>query len=105
MGKRERIISKLYMKKEFTTLIKNAEHALGAVEKDVHAVVAPAQKNAFKKFPILFSLLVTCGMSATFLGFERLLLTISVLENYPVVMLVTGITILVFTGTLYKKLG
>lgn len=62
------------------------------------------RKAVFQRFPLLFTLLGTFGLVATFHGFERVMDQVG-LSNQPFVLLGVGLGILVFTGTLYKKLG
>lgn len=73
--------------------------------KTIDGYVAPVRKTIFRRFPILFSLLVTFGVSATVLGFEQILLQYQILQESPVLILFFGMSILIFTGTLYKKLS
>jgi hypothetical protein len=64
------------------------------------------QRNSvFKRLPIVFTLLVTFGLAATFYGFQHIITGIPVLANNPYITLVIGLLVLLLTGTLYKKLG
>jgi hypothetical protein len=105
------------MKKKTTidTLVeqstKVAEHSLKRVDRVVgqtteifDTVTNPVRTSLAQRYPTLFSLLITVGATATFLGFEQLLLTWSLLERYPLLILLFGVSVLAFTGTLYKKL-
>ncbi len=60
--------------------------------------------SAVKRFPLLFTMLATFGVVATLYGFQRLIDKVDWLSRNPVVMLVTGVIVLLITGTLYKKL-
>ena len=62
------------------------------------------KKNAFDRFPLLFTLLASFGVVATFYGFEGLINKVDLLANNPFIVLGTGILLLILTGTLYKKL-
>ncbi len=73
--------------------------------KTVDGYVTPVRKTIFRRFPVLFSLLATFGVCSTFLGMEQLILRSAFLESNPEYVLCIGVSILVFTGTLYKKLG
>jgi hypothetical protein len=65
-----------------------------------------AQRDgAFKKFPLLFTLLGTFGLVATYAGFSNLINKVPLLARDPVVTLLVGLAVLVVTGKLYKKLG
>lgn len=61
--------------------------------------------HAFARFPLLFTLLATFGVVATFYGFQGILEKIPLLSRDPYISLAVGILILVLTGKLYKKLG
>ncbi len=71
----------------------------------VDSYIAPVRTSALKKYPILFSLLVTFGVATTFLGFEKLVSAVGFLDRNPLLLLIVGISILAVTGTLYKKLN
>jgi len=70
----------------------------------IDKALEPGRAGFARRYPTVFSLLVTFGVAATFLGFEQLLLSFGFLERYPFVIFMLGIGILVLTGTLYKKL-
>jgi hypothetical protein len=63
------------------------------------------RKTTLQRFPLLFTLMTTFGLVATFYGFEHLIDSIDVLANNPFILLFVGISTLALTGTLYKKLG
>lgn len=72
--------------------------------KEIDSYLAPARESILKRFPVLFSLLVTFGLATTFLGFEKIVSQISFLDQNPLLLLILGVSILAATGTLYKKL-
>ncbi|MGZ6004583.1 MAG: hypothetical protein ACXWLH_00365 [Candidatus Saccharimonadales bacterium] len=64
------------------------------------------QRNrVFNRFPILFILLGTFGVVSTYYGLQHILEKIPLLVNDPYIALGVGILLLLFTGTLYKRLG
>jgi uncharacterized integral membrane protein len=71
----------------------------------VDTYIAPVRSSILKRFPVLFALLTTFGVSTTFYGFNKLIDQIAILNNNPLLMLIVGMGILTFTGTLYKKLS
>ena len=73
-------------------------------QKALHEITKQ-RDTALRRFPLLFTLLGTFGIVATFYGFERLIDKVSWLANNPVILLAVGIGTLVATGQLYKKLG
>lgn len=77
------------------------------IELEEHMVkrLAEGRNNAVAKFPLLFTLLTTFGIVATFYGFEHLIDQTTWLSENPLVLLAVGLGSLVLTGALYKKLG
>ena len=76
-------------------------------EKEVQVVKKWAEKreNVLERFPLLFTMLTTFGVVATFYGFEHLIDQSDLLANNPIILLIIGTGTLIFTGALYKKLG
>jgi hypothetical protein len=66
--------------------------------------ISKSKQNAFTRYPLLFSLLVAFGLVITNNGMQGVISKLSWLNNNPYVTLIVGILILLFTGTLYKKL-
>ncbi len=97
------------MKKDITSsvtkVVEVAEGGIKSIEKTVDSVASPVRESLIKRFPILFTLIVTFGVAMTFLGFEQVMLKITLFQENPFSMLGIGVIILVLTGTLYKKLG
>lgn len=77
------------------------------IELEEHVVqrLAESRNNAIAKFPLLFTLLTTFGIVATFYGFEHLIDQTTWLSENPLVLLSVGLGTLLLTGALYKKLG
>ena len=73
--------------------------------KNSDKLIEPLRKTGFKRFPTLFMLLTTFGATATFFGMEQVIADIAWLDSHPTAILVLGISILIFTGRLFKKLG
>ena len=74
-------------------------------ETDVIKELAKRRDTAYQRFPLLFTMLATFGIVATFYGFEHLIDSVDFLANNPILLLGVGILTLVLTGQLYKKLG
>ncbi|MDA8611350.1 hypothetical protein N9L18_00600 [Candidatus Pacebacteria bacterium] len=64
-----------------------------------------ARDSAFTKFPLIFVLLSSFGLVATFYGFEKVIDQIPYFIENPQAILITGIGTLILTGALYKKLS
>ena len=80
----------------------------GGVEKTVKGVntyISPIRETVFKRYPVLFSVLVASGAIFTVLGFEYILHRYSLLVDHPWVIFIIGVVILAFTGKLYKNLN
>lgn len=77
------------------------------IKKEGEVVKAIEQKrqSVFSRFPLVFTLLSTFGLVATFYGFEHLIDKSRLLSDNPLILLGVGIGTLIFTGALYKKLG
>jgi hypothetical protein len=61
-------------------------------------------ESVFSRYPFTFALLVVFGVSMISEGIKDLLGEIPFFQNQPLLMLAAGIAVLIFTGTLYKKL-
>jgi len=64
-----------------------------------------ARDSAFNRFPLIFVLLSSFGLVATFYGFEKVIDQIPFFIENPQSILLTGIAVLLLTGALYKKLS
>ena len=62
------------------------------------------RKAALERFPLVFGLLATVGVIATFSGLSRLMTQIDWLNRNPWILLLFGLLMLILSGTLYKKL-
>ena len=61
-------------------------------------------KSVFDRYPVVFALLVVVGATMMGQGIKELIFKISFLQGKPITMLIIGLTILILTGSLYKKL-
>ena len=73
-------------------------------DKLVQRIARQRDKTAVR-FPLLFGLAVTFGLVSTFYGFEGLINKVDWLQDNPWATLVVGVTVLIATGTAYKKLN
>ncbi|HEX9594531.1 MAG TPA: hypothetical protein VF996_00110 [Candidatus Saccharimonadales bacterium] len=76
---------------------------LGAKEKELVGQIIKRKRAVFERFPLVFTLLGSFGLVATFYGFERLIDS-TALADSPWLLLGTGVLTLIVTGSLYKKL-
>jgi len=91
--------------KSVAEILDTVDSTVDFVEKEMSSIAKPVQKSVFARFPILFSLLVTFGVSTTFLALERIVIEMAYVYERPLIMLAIGLCTLTLTGTLYKKLG
>lgn len=76
---------------------------IGSVGKTIESTVGPMRKNILKRYPTLFLLAVTFGVTATALGTEQMLARSAFLMQRPYLLLLIGVSILILTGTAYRK--
>ena len=63
-----------------------------------------SKHNTFARYPLLFALLAAFGIVITNNGIQGVIAKVDWLNRNPIITLIVGIIILLFTGTLYKKL-
>lgn len=63
------------------------------------------RKRALARFPLVFILLGTFGVISIYYGLQKIFEKTPLVANNPIVAIIVGVIILLFTGTLYKKLG
>lgn len=61
-------------------------------------------KSVFDRYPLAFALLVIVGATLMSQGIKEILIQTPLFKNQPLIMFVFGVSILILTGTLYKKL-
>jgi hypothetical protein len=61
-------------------------------------------RTAYGRYPFLFSLLGTFGVVAVLYGLDHILDDIPVMAENPLIPLAIGVLILLFTGSLYKRI-
>jgi hypothetical protein len=83
----------------------NHENAEDLSLDDLIRKLIEQRDSVFKRFPLIFTLLGTFGLVATFYGFQHIIAQIPLLANDPYITLGSGLLVLILTGTLYKKLG
>lgn len=93
------------VKKVTTVTLDGLQQVVDSTEKRLEHTVAPIRQSLFKRFPTLFLLAATFGVTATVLGIEQILLRYQALQTHPALILAIGLAVLVVTGRLYKILG
>lgn len=85
-------------------LLNDAQSVVRQVETVIDHTAAPVRQSIVTRFPALFLLLVTFGVTLTLFGIQRYLEE-SWLNAHPWVAVFLGVVVLTATGSLYKKLG
>lgn len=70
--------------------------------KSINKTVEKNNRNAFKKYPLTFSFLSIVGFASVIYGIEHTLEKIPIAREYPWIVLIIGLVILITTGTIYK---
>ena len=87
------------------SLIDKLDSTTNKLEQDFENKIRPVRQQLIYRFPVLFLLAVTFGVTAVFTGIEQILLKNNLLQTHPWLILLCGIIVLFLTGKLYKKLG
>jgi hypothetical protein len=87
-----------------TKTLDTLDTTVTSTSQQLEQALLPVRESFAARYPTLFSLLATFGVATTFLGFEQLLLSSQLLQQYPLLIFSLGVSILALTGTLYKKL-
>lgn len=94
---------------EFDKVATEAVDALQRIsttaEDTFESAFKPLRKTALQRFPTLFILAITFGVSAVLYGMDQIISTTPFLSGHPWVSIFVGVFILAVTGQLYKKLG
>lgn len=86
------------------TVVSTVDGAAETVQHTFEQTVAPLRRSIFYRYPILFTIVVAFGVTTTLVGFELVLMEWTYVYERPWLVLLLGLSILVATGTLYKKL-
>lgn len=92
------------MKQADESLLAQVESVVEEVQIGVEKELQPIRKTILKRYPTLFLLAVTFGVSLVFYSIEVLLRNNQFVQDHPWLALGIGLMILVVTGTLYRKL-
>lgn len=89
------------MDKEQLDLLKKVE----TLTSNLNRLFNEKGRFVFSRYPLTFALLVVFGATLVSQGMKDLLLQIHFFQNKPLAMLISGILVLIITGTLYRKLN
>ena len=85
-------------------MLKDPLHEVEQVTKKVNEYMEVKTQGTFSKYSITFSFLVLFGVMSVLHGFDSVIFKIPFLNNHPGFVFVLGLAILIFTGSLYKRL-
>jgi hypothetical protein len=88
-----------------SSTVGEVDKVVGNAEASLNNRINPVREQLSKRFPGLYLMTATVGAIATFTGIEQILLQNNILQEYPWLILLMGVTTLFLTGTLYKRLG
>ena len=88
------------MKDQLKKVSEKVQTAQGEFER-----IVERPRKSLERFPTIFLLLTTAGVVMVLFGFERLFSVIPFFNNNPILMIILGLGILIFTGQLFKKLN
>jgi hypothetical protein len=88
-----------------TEKLEEASQIMEGIGKELEDTVKPLRQGIIKRHPTFFLLLVTVGLVATMTGIEQILIQYELLGSNPWIILLIGLSLMLLTGTLYKKLG
>lgn len=74
------------------------------IVKHIHDNTSKYTEPVLQRYPLVFAFLIIFSASAIMHGFNGLVDEISLFEDHPGILLLTGIILLIFAGKLYKWL-
>ncbi|MDO8590243.1 MAG: hypothetical protein Q7R69_03145 [bacterium] len=77
---------------------------LEKLTEEVNNMAGKKGQSVFKRYPLTFALLALFGAVAVSEGVKGIIRSVLIFENNPWYLFLIGLVILIFTGTLYKKL-
>jgi len=90
--------------KEGTEININVIRHLETLSSQINRVMAPRAKSVFRQYPITFGLLILLGVMGLHEGLKGVMKSLGLLDINPWYLVVSGLVILIITGTVYKKL-
>ena len=75
-----------------------------SITREINEAINKKGKIVFRRYPMTFALLILFGVIAVSEGAKGVMADLGILARNPWELLLIGLVILIFTGTLYKKL-
>lgn len=85
-------------------MIKDPLHEVEQVTMRMNDLMEKRTQGVFNKYPLTFSFLVLFGVMSVLHGFDNIIFKIPLLNDHPIFIFISGFIILIFTGSLYKRL-
>lgn len=79
--------------------------AIEDLTKQLNDHIEKQGKGVFKRYPVTFALLATFGITAVSSGIKEIVEGMETFNQHPLALLFIGIVVLIFTGSLFKKLS
>lgn len=83
---------------------KKVKNPIIASEELLTKKVVKTREDVSKRFPLVIALAATFGLVSVFYGFEKMIDSVDLFVEKPWILFITGLIILIATGTVYKKL-
>lgn len=78
---------------------------LTAQEEKILRLLREERSRVKQKFPLAYALFATFGLVAVISGFNKSIDHVPFLKENPYILIIAGITILILTGTAYRRLS
>ncbi|MST04412.1 MAG: hypothetical protein EXS49_02510 [Candidatus Pacebacteria bacterium] len=85
-------------------MLRDPLHEIEHATKKANEFMGNKTQGVFGKYPITLSFLVLFGVMSVLHGFDDIIFKIPFFSNHPIFVFILGIVILIFTGSLYKRL-
>ncbi|MEI6190784.1 MAG: hypothetical protein WCP24_00265 [bacterium] len=85
-------------------MIKDPLHEIEHATKKANEFMGNKTQGVFTRYPLTFSFLGLFGVMSVLHGFDDVIFKIPFLSNHPTFVFIMGLVILIFTGSLYKRL-
>lgn len=79
-------------------------HHIEKAAQDTTKFMGDRTRPVLSRYPLVFAFLVVFGVTAVLYGFDSIIEQVPYLAEHPGIVFAIGLVILIFTGTLYKRL-
>lgn len=78
---------------------------LNQQEEKILSILREERNRAKERFPLAYALIATFGLVCIISGFNKSIDHIQFLRDYPFILIIVGVIILIITGEAYRRLG